>query len=69
VLPVRIFDGPIKGFGVDNSKLHKRIMEERDEFRSRDLPQQAASLPITDPRRIVLYTNTKDRFRSLSTAA
>jgi hypothetical protein len=33
VLPVSIFDGPIEGFGADISKLQKRIMEERDEFR------------------------------------
>jgi hypothetical protein len=43
-------------------KLHKRIREERDEFRSRGLSQRAASLPITDPRRMVFYTNTKDPF-------
>jgi hypothetical protein len=43
VLPVSIFDGPIEGFSADNEKLHKRIMEERDEFRSRDLSQRAAS--------------------------
>jgi hypothetical protein len=33
---------------ADINKLHKRIMEERDEFRSQDLSQRAASLPITD---------------------
>jgi hypothetical protein len=49
VLPVSTFDGSIEGFGADISKLHKRIMEERDEFRSWDLLQRAASLPITDP--------------------
>jgi hypothetical protein len=52
----------IEGFGADISKLHKRIMEERDEFRSRVLSQRAASLPITDPRRVVFYANTKDPF-------
>jgi hypothetical protein len=62
VLPVSIFDGPIEGFGADISKLHKRIMEERDEFRSRDLSQRAANLPITDPHRMVFYANTKDKF-------
>jgi hypothetical protein len=62
VLPVSIFDGPTEGFEADISKLHKRIMEERDEFRSRDLSQRAASLPITDPRRMAFYANTKDRF-------
>jgi hypothetical protein len=30
VLPVSIFDGLIEGFGADISKLHKRIMEERN---------------------------------------
>jgi hypothetical protein len=44
------------------SKLHKRIMEERDEFRSRDLSQRAASLPITDPRRMAFFTNSNDSF-------
>jgi hypothetical protein len=62
VLPVSIFDGPIEGFGVDISKLHKRIMKERDEFRSRDLSQRAANLPITDPRRMVFYAKSKDQF-------
>jgi hypothetical protein len=62
VLPVSIFDGPIEGFGADISKLHKRIMEERDEFRSRDLSQQDASLPITDPRRMAFYANSNDSF-------
>jgi hypothetical protein len=32
VLPVSIFDGVIEGFGAGISKLHERIMEERDEF-------------------------------------
>jgi hypothetical protein len=62
VLPVSIFDGLIEGFGADFSKLHKRIMEERDEFRSRDLSQRAANLPITDPRRMVFYANMTDPF-------
>jgi hypothetical protein len=57
VLPVSIFDGPIEGLGADISKLHKRIMEERDEFRFRDLLQRAASLPITDPRRMAFFAN------------
>jgi hypothetical protein len=60
VLPVSIFDGPIEGSGADISKLHKRIKEERDEFRSRDLSQRAASLPITDPRRMAFYANSND---------
>jgi hypothetical protein len=60
-----IFDGPIEGFRADISKLHKRIMEERDEFRSRDLSQRAASLPITDHRQMVFYANTKDPFSKL----
>jgi hypothetical protein len=68
VLP-SIFDGPIEGLGADISKLHKRVMEERDEFRFRDLSQGAANLPITDPHRMVFYANMKDGFRSLSTAA
>jgi hypothetical protein len=62
VLPVSIFDGPIEGFGADISKLHKRVMEERDEFRYRDLSQRAASLPITDPHRMVFNANSKDPF-------
>jgi hypothetical protein len=62
VLPVSIFDGPIEGFGADISKQHKRVMEERDEFKSRDLSQRAVSLPITDPSRMVFYANTKDPF-------
>jgi hypothetical protein len=31
--PVSIFDGAIEGFGADISKLHKQIMEERDELK------------------------------------
>jgi hypothetical protein len=62
VLPVSIFDGSIEGLGEDDEKLHKRIMEERDEFRFRGLSQRAASLPISDPRRMVFYENTKDPF-------
>jgi hypothetical protein len=31
VLPASIFDGPIEGVGADISKLHKQIMQERDE--------------------------------------
>jgi hypothetical protein len=61
-LPVSIFDGSIEGFEVDISKLHKRIIEERDEFRSRDLLQRAANLPVTDPRRMAFYTNSKYLF-------
>jgi hypothetical protein len=60
VPPVSIFDGPIEGLGADISKLHKRIMEERDEFRSRDLSQRAASLPITDLRRMAFFANSND---------
>jgi hypothetical protein len=37
-------------------------MEEHDEFRSRDLSQRAASLPITDPRRMAFYANSNDSF-------
>jgi hypothetical protein len=62
VLPVRIFDGPIEGFAANINKLHKRIMEERDEFRFRDLSQRAASLPITDPRRMAFFANSIDSF-------
>jgi hypothetical protein len=70
VPPVSIFDGPIEGFGADISKLHKRIMEERDEFRSQDLSQRASSLPITDPRQMAFFANSNDSFsKSLSTAA
>jgi hypothetical protein len=47
--PVSVFDEPILGLGADISKLHKRIMEERDEFRSRDLSQRAASLHSLTP--------------------
>jgi hypothetical protein len=67
VLPVSIFDGPIEGFGADNEKLYKLITEKRDELRSRDLSQRAASLPITDPRRMAFFANSKDSFlKSLS---
>jgi hypothetical protein len=62
VLPVSIVDGPIEGFGADISKLDKRIMEERDEFRSRDLSQRAASLLITDPRRMAFFAKSNDSF-------
>jgi hypothetical protein len=62
VLPVSNFDGPIEGFGADIRKLHKRIMEERDEFRFRDLSQRAANLPITDPRRTAFFANSNDSF-------
>jgi hypothetical protein len=70
VLPVSIFDEPIEGFVADISKLHRRITGERDGFRSRDLSQRAANLPITDPRRMVFFANSNDSFaKSLSTAA
>jgi hypothetical protein len=69
VLPVSILDGPIEGFGADIRKLHKRVMEERDEFRFRDLSQRAANLPITDPRRMAFFANSNDSFQCLSTAA
>jgi hypothetical protein len=69
VPPVSIFDGPIEGFAADSKKLHKRIMEERHEFRFRDLSQRAANLPITDPRRIAFFANSNDPFSNLSTAA
>jgi hypothetical protein len=49
VLPVRIFDGPIEWFKADISKLHNRIMEECDEFRSRDFSQRVANLPSLTP--------------------
>jgi hypothetical protein len=62
VPPESIFDGPIEGFGADASKLHKRTMEERDEFRFRDLSQRAASLPITDPRRMAFFANSNHSF-------
>jgi hypothetical protein len=67
VLPVSIFDGAIEGFGANISKLHKRIMEKGNEqFRSRDLSQRSANLPVTDPRRMVFYANSKYPFsRSL----
>jgi hypothetical protein len=35
-------------------------MEERDEFRYRDLSQRAASLSITDPRRMAFFANSND---------
>jgi hypothetical protein len=38
------------------------MMEERDEFRSRDLSQRAANLPITDHRQMVFYVNMKELF-------
>jgi hypothetical protein len=60
VLPVSIFDGPIEGFAADSKKLHKRIMEERDEFRFRDLSQRAANLPITDPHRMAFFASSSD---------
>jgi hypothetical protein len=47
--PVRIFDGPIEGLGADISMLHKRIIEERDEFRSRDLSKRVATSPSLTP--------------------
>jgi hypothetical protein len=62
VLPVSIFDGAIDGFAVDISKLHKRIMEKRDEFIFRNLSQRAATLPVTDPRRMAFFANSVDSF-------
>jgi hypothetical protein len=62
VLSGSIFDGAIEGLGADISKLHKQIMEERDEFSFRDLSQRAAFLPVTDPRRMALYANSKGPF-------
>jgi hypothetical protein len=37
-------------------------MEKRDEIRSRDISQRAANIPVTDPRRMVFYANSKDPF-------
>jgi hypothetical protein len=37
-------------------------MEERNEFRSRDLSQRVDNLPVTDPRRMAFYANSKDPF-------
>jgi hypothetical protein len=51
---------PSKGLGL--SKLQKRIMEVRDEFRSQDLSQWAGNLPVTDPRRMAFYANSRDPF-------
>jgi hypothetical protein len=62
VPPVSIFDGPIEGLGADISKLHKRIMEERDELRSRGLSQRAANIPVTDPQRMAFFANSIDSF-------
>ena len=60
--PPSIFDAPIEGFGANVVKLHKRIMEERQEFSFRVLTQRAAALQISDPRRIVFFANSKDPF-------
>jgi hypothetical protein len=60
VLPVSIFDGAIEGLEADISKLHKRIMDARDEFRFWDLSQRAATLPVTDHRRMAFFANSKD---------
>jgi hypothetical protein len=37
-------------------------MEERHEFKFRDLSQRAANLPITDPRRMAFFANLNDSF-------
>jgi hypothetical protein len=66
VPPVSIFDGPIEGFAADSKKLHKRIMEECDEFSFRDLSQRAANQPITDPRRMAFFANSNDSFLKVS---
>jgi hypothetical protein len=58
VLPVSIFDGAIEGLGADISKLHKRVMEECDAFRFRDLSQRAVNLPVMDLRRMAFYANS-----------
>jgi hypothetical protein len=50
VLPVSIFDGAIVGFGADISKLHKRVMEELNEFSFWVLSQRATALLVTDHR-------------------
>jgi hypothetical protein len=60
VLPVSIFDGAIEGLRADISKLHKRITEERDEFSFRVLSQRAASLPVTDHRRMAFFAISSD---------
>jgi hypothetical protein len=62
VLPGSSFARTIEGFGADISKLHKRIIEERDEFRFRVLSQRAASLPVTDLWRMAFFANSKDSF-------
>jgi hypothetical protein len=66
VLPKSTFDGPIEGFAADNEKLHKRVMEERQKLKFRDLSQRAASLPITDPRRMAFFANSNDSFFKVS---
>jgi hypothetical protein len=62
VLPGSFFDWAIEGFGADISKLHERIMEKRNEFRFRVLSQRAASLPVTDHRRMAFIANSADSF-------
>jgi hypothetical protein len=71
VLPVSIFDEAVEGFGfgADTSKLHKRIMEKRDEFRFRDLSQRAATLPSLTTGGWPSTRTRTTRFRSLSSAA
>jgi hypothetical protein len=59
----------LKKFAADNEKLHKWVMEERHEFRFRDLSQRAASLPITDPCRIAFFANSNVSFSTTPTGA
>jgi hypothetical protein len=60
MLPGIIFDGAIEGFWADISKLHKRIMKERNELSFRVLSQRAATLPVTDYRRMAFFANSND---------
>jgi hypothetical protein len=61
-IPGSIVDGVIEEFEADISKLHRKIMEERDEFSFWVLSQRAATLPVSDHRRMTFFANSKDSF-------
>jgi hypothetical protein len=62
VLPESILKRAIEGLGKNISKLHKKITEESNEFGNRVLSKRAASLPVTDHRRLAFFANSNNSF-------
>ena len=60
--PASIFDKPIDGFGADNPKVQKSVMEERQLFRAQVVHQRMCALPCDDHRRKAWLANSADEF-------